>query len=176
MAPNRRMVTALSVAVLTCGPVGGGRTAAADDAVKLSGCVVRAEDGDGYLLINVPRIPAGAPGAPAEPVAAATTTIGTTGVFTNIFYWLDKDDDLMPHIGHQVQVEGDLKGDLKDGQIKIDRKAQWTEIEVESDGRDMKARVPNASIVAGPDADRTLPVLVRRVDVSTVKMLDAACR
>ena len=57
----------------------------------------------------------------------------------------------MPHIGHQVEVDGDLKGDLQDGQIKIDRKDQWTEIEVESDGRDMKARVPNTSIVAGPE-------------------------
>jgi hypothetical protein len=173
MTPNRRMATALSVAVVTCG-LGIGVAATTADAVKLSGCVVRADDGDGYLLINVPRTPALA--AQTEPAAAAPTTLGTTGVFTNIFYWLDKDDDLLAHIGHQVEVEGDLKGDLEDGQIKIDRKTQWTEIEVESDGRDMKARVPNASIVAGPDADRTLPVLVRRVDVSKVKMLDAACR
>ena len=94
----------------------------------------------------------------------------------NIFYWLDKDDALMPHIGHQVEVDGDLKGDLQDGQIKIDRKDQWTEIEVESDGRDMKARVPNTSIVPGPNADRKIAVLVRRVDVNKVRMLDATCR
>jgi hypothetical protein len=173
MTPNRRTARALCVAVLTC--VFSGRPSAVTaDAVKLSGCVVRAEDGDGYLLINAPRTPALA--SQTEPAAAAPTTLGTTGVFTNIFYWLDRDDDLMPHIGHHVEVEGDLKGELRDGQIKVDRKAQWTEIEIESDGRDMKARVPNASIVAGPDADRTLPVLVRRVDVSKVKMLDAVCR
>ena len=114
--------------------------------MKLTGCVVRAEGGDGYLLINTPREPAA---TSPEPRTTAPTTLGTAGVFTNIFYWLDKDDDLMPHVGHQVEVDGDLKGELRDGQIKIDRKDQWTEIEVESDGRDMKARVPNASIVAG---------------------------
>ena len=40
----------------------------------------------------------------------------------------------------------------------------------------MKARVPNASIVAGANADRKMSVLVRRVDVDKVRMLDATCR
>ncbi len=40
----------------------------------------------------------------------------------------------------------------------------------------MKAQVPNASIVAGPNTDRKLEVLVRRLDVEKVRMLDAACR
>ncbi len=143
------------------------------DAVKLSGCLVQGHDDDGYLLINGPRVPAGgaSPSTTASPGA-----IGTTGVVANIFYWLEKDGELAPHIGHRVEVEGDVKGDLRDGEIKIDRKDQWTEIEVKSDGRKMKARVPNTSIVAGPDADRTVNVLVRRVDVSKVRMLDAACR
>jgi hypothetical protein len=173
MTPNRRTARVLSVAVLTC-VISGKPAVATADAVKLSGCVVRAEDGDGYLLITAPRTPALA--SQTEPAAAAPTTLGTAGVFTNIFYWLDKDDDLLPHVGHHVEVDGELKGELRDGEIKVDRKAQWTEIEVESDGRDMKARVPNASIVAGPGADRTIAVLVRRVDVSKVTMLDAACR
>ena len=173
MMANRRTATALSVAAAIVGALGIGQAAAAADPVKLTGCVVRAEGGDGYLLINTPREPAS---TSPEPRTAAPTTLGTAGVFTNIFYWLDKDDDLVPHVGHQVEVEGDLKGELKDGQIKIDRKDQWTEIQVESDGRDMKARVPNASLVAAPDADRKMAVLVRRVGVNKVRMLDAACR
>ena len=103
--------------------------------------------------------------------------MGTAGVVTNIFYWLDKDDDLVPHIGHQVEVEGDLKGDLQDGEIKIDRKDQWTEIEVEvrrPRHEGAGARTPRSS--PGPNADRKIAVLVRRVDVNKVRMLDAACR
>ena len=75
-----------------------------------------------------------------------------------------------------MEIDGDLKGELRDGQIKIDRKDQWTEIEVESDGRDMKARVPNASVIAAPNADRKMAVMVRRVEVNKVRMLDATCR
>lgn len=150
-----------------------GHSRSAADKVALTGCVVRAEDGDGYLLINAPREAAS---GSAEPRVAAPTTMGTTGVFTNLFYWLDNDDDLRPHVGHHVEIQGELKGDLKDGEIKIERKQEWTEIEVESDGRDMKARVPNTSVIAGPHPDRTLSVLVRRVDVDKVRMLAATCR
>jgi hypothetical protein len=171
MTANLRMAVAFSMAALTGGAATIGYAAA--DPVTLTGCLVRAEDGDGYLLINTPREPAAASVAPRS---TAPTTVGTAGVFTNIFYWLNKDDDLLPHVGHQVEVLGDLKGELRDGQIKIDRKDQWTEIEVESDGRDLKARVPNASLIAGPDADRKMAVMVRRVEVNKVRMVDAACR
>ena len=171
MTANLRMAMALSVAALTCGATAIGHAAA--DPVTLTGCVVRAEDGDGYLLINAPRDLATPSPAPR---ATAPSTLGTAGVFTHIFYWLNKDDDLLPHVGHQVEIDGDLKGELRDGQIKIDRKDQWTEIEVESDGRDMKARVPNASVIAAPNADRKMAVMVRRVEVNKVRMLDATCR
>ena len=45
----------------------------------------------------------------------------------------------------EVEIRGDVKGDLKDGEIKLDRKDRWTELTVKSDGRTMKANVPNAS-------------------------------
>ncbi|MGH9384211.1 MAG: hypothetical protein ACRD2N_08010 [Vicinamibacterales bacterium] len=32
------------------------------------------------------------------------------------------------------------------------------------------------SVVAGPDKDRKLNILVRRIDVDKVRMLDAGCR
>jgi hypothetical protein len=146
---------------------------AAADPIKLSGCLVKAERGDGYLVINAPREPAAT--TPQEPTAVPGI-VGTTGTFANIFYWLDKDDDLAPHIGHQVEIEGDLEGQLREGEIRIDRKDSWTEIDVRSGGREMKARVPNASVVAGPNADRKVEVLVRRVSVDKVRMIDATCR
>lgn len=93
-----------------------------------------------------------------------------------MFYWLDKDDDLRQHVGHRVEVEGEVKGELKEGELEIDRKDDWTEIEVKYGGREMKAKVPNASVIAGRDADRKIDVLVKRVDVEKVRMLDAVCR
>jgi hypothetical protein len=144
------------------------------DSVKLSGCLIKGEgNGAGYLLINTPMEPGATPAAGRS---VTPGTLGTAAVFANVFYWLDKDDDLTPHVGHRVEIEGELKGDLKTGEIKIDRKDQWTELEVKSNGREMKARVPNASVVAAPNADRKIDVLVRRLDVDKVRMLDAVCR
>lgn len=162
-----------AAAIVLGGSMMTGAEARADDPITLTGCLVRAERGEGYLVINAPREPAA---TSRDGDRATPGTVGTTGVFANIFYWLDDDKELAPHIGHQVQVEGDLKGQLKDGEIKIDRKDAWTELEVKADGREMKARVPNASVVAGPNPDRKMDVLVRRVDVDKVKMLDATCR
>src|SRR4051794_34374537 len=88
---------------------------AAAESVKLTGCLVKGE-GDGYILVNSPIEPAVASASKSvEPGA-----LGTSGSFANVFYWLDSDNDLKPHIGHQIAVEGDTKGDVKEGEMKVD--------------------------------------------------------
>ena len=39
------------------------------------------------------------------------------------------------HIGHTVEIEGGLKGDLKEGEIAVERKGNWTEVTVKAEGR-----------------------------------------
>jgi hypothetical protein len=166
-------MVAFGAAVVLYGPPMTTVHLTAADTVKLSGCLIQGEgDGAGYLLVNV----AGEPGLSSANELAAPGATGTSGMFANVFYWLDKDDDLQPHVGHRVEIEGEREGDVKDGELKIERKDLWTEIEVKSVGRQMKAQVPNASVVAGRNADRKFDVLVRRVDVKKVRMVDAACR
>ena len=150
------------------------RTPPASEQVKLSGCLVKAEDDDGYLITNLP----GEPAASTADRNVATDAIGTSGAYSAVFYWLRNDDDLKDHVGHRVEIEGELKGDIKEGEIKIDRKDNWTEIEVKSGGDDMKARVPNAYLFrdTARDKDRTISVLVRKVDVDHVKMISADCK
>ena len=46
---------------------------------------------------------------------------GTSGDYTTLFYWLDGSGDLNQHIGHRVEIAGDLKGDVKEGEITTDR-------------------------------------------------------
>jgi hypothetical protein len=171
---RRNLGSALAVAIALAGAAEL-RVDAQDKDVKLTGCVVRGEDGDGYLLTNGPGEPAWQRSADANVSPGA---VGTSGAFATVFYWLDEDDELEKHVGHFVEVEGEVEGDLEDGEIKIDRKDDWTEIEVESDGDHLKARVPHSSVFAAPgrDSDRNLNVLVRRVDVERVKLIDAACR
>ena len=145
-----------------------------DDKIKLNGCLVKAEGDDGYLITNLPSEPA--PSSADRSVA--TSAIGTSGAFSTVFYWLRNDDDLKAHVGHRVEVEGELKGDIKEGEIKLERKDNWTELEVKSGGDEMKAKVPNASIFPDPtrDKDRKISALVRKVDVNHVKMVSANCR
>jgi hypothetical protein len=152
----------------------GSASRAADKSVKLSGCLIRGEgDGAGYLLANPPTEPwLNSPGRQVTPSA-----LGTSGDYATIFYWLDGNGDLRQHIGHRVEIEGDLTGDVKDGEIKTDRKENWTEVTVKADGRTMKAHVPNTSIfpASDRDKDRKSDILVRRVDVKRVRMVSAAC-
>jgi hypothetical protein len=145
-----------------------------DEKVKLNGCLVQAEGDDGYLITNLPS----EPGSTTTDRNPTTTAIGTSGAYSTVFYWLKNDDDLKKNVGHRVEIEGELKGDIKEGEIKLDRKDNWTELEVKSDGDTMKAKVPNAYIFPDPtrDKDRKLPTLVRKVDVDHVKMLSASCQ
>ena len=147
---------------------------AADKTAKLSGCLIRGEGDDaGYLLANPPTEPSlNSPGRQVTPSA-----LGTSGDYATIFYWLDGNGDLKQHIGHRVEVEGDLKGDVKDGEIETDRKDNWTDLTVKADGRTMKVHVPNTSIfpASNRDKDRKSDILVRRVDVKRVRMVSASC-
>jgi len=150
------------------------QAADAAEKLKLNGCLVQAEGDDGYLITNLPSEP--------SPTTAdrnpTTTAIGTSGTYSTVFYWLKNDDDLKKNVGHRVEIEGEAKGDIEQGEIKLDRKDNWTELEVKSDGDTMKAKVPNAYIFPDPnsDKDRKISALVRKVDVDHVKMLSASCQ
>ena len=168
------MMGLIAAATVTVAGLNTSVQAAADEKVKLNGCLVKAEGDDDYLITNLPSEP-GASTADRNPT---TSAIGTAGAYSTVFYWLRNDDDLKKHVGHRVEIEGDVKGDIKEGEIKLDRKDNWTEIEVKSDGDDMKAKVPNAYIFPDPtkDKDRKISTLVRKVDVEHVKMLSASCQ
>jgi hypothetical protein len=175
LLPRQLAVTALLVCtfVMTvCAAASAGD--AQDKRVKLSGCLIRGDgDGAGYLLANPPTEPMlNSPGRQVTP-----SVLGTSGDYATIFYWLDGDDDLRQHVGHRVEVEGDLREDVKDGEITTERKENWTELTVKADGRTMKAQVPNTSIFPATNRDKTRKgdILVRRVDVERVRMLGATC-
>ena len=175
MKIHRSILLGLSVAttLLVAGAnssAGAGR----DEKIKLNGCLIKAEGDKDYLITNLPS----EPGSSASADRVTTTAIGTAANFSNVFYWLGGDDDLKKHVGHRVEIDGELKGDIKEGQIKVDRKDNWTELEVKSDGHEMKAKVPNAYMFAEPnrDKDRKISALVRKVDVNHVHMVSATCQ
>jgi hypothetical protein len=174
MSIGRCAFSALLAATFVAAPLSHAVARADNNDIKLSGCLVKGEgDGSGYLLTNSPAEPAWQHSADPN---VAPSAVGTTGTYATIFYWLDGDSDLKRNVGHRVAIEGELKGDLKDGQIDVDRKDRWTEMTVKSDGRTMKARVPHMSVVAPESGkDQKSRILVRKVDVSKVTMLAASC-
>ena len=145
--------TALAFTFVTAWAAAGGAAPVPDDkSVKLSGCLIRGEgDGAGYLLTNTSAEPwLAPPGGQVTPSA-----LGTSGDHATLFYWLDGSGDLKQHIGHRVEIAGDLKGDVKEGEITTERKDNWTEVTVKADGRMMKANVPNTSMFPAPTQTRT---------------------
>lgn len=177
MKKHRTLLMALVAGVVSAGI--GVNTAvqadARDDKIKLSGCLIKADEGDGFLITNLPSEPGS---ASAGDRRVTTDAIGTAGSFSPVFYWLGDNDDLKKNVGRRVEVEGELKGDIKEGEIKLEPKDNWTELQVKSDGHSMKAKVPNAYIF--PDAtrekDRKISAMVRKVDVDHVKMVSASCQ
>ncbi len=108
------VVTAVLAFTVGTSWAAGGAPSPDDKTVKLSGCLIRGDgDGAGYLLTNTSAEPwLASPGRQVTPSA-----LGTTGDYATLFYWLDGDGDLKQHVGHRVEIEGDLKGDVKEGEI-----------------------------------------------------------
>ena len=169
-----RLLTIATTFGLFAGSLGdAAETTGREDEIKLSGCLIRGEEGAAYLLTNAPGDPAI---FKADDHRVAPSAVGTSGGFATIFYWLYGNDELNEHVGQRVDVEGELEGDVRDGEIRTLRKDGWTEVEVTSSGHTMKARVPNASFLWAADRDNEKGrILIRRVNVEKVKMVGAGC-
>jgi hypothetical protein len=88
-----------------------------------------------------------------------------------VFYWLEDDEDLAKHVGQLIEVKGDL-GDFKKGEVEIDRKGDFTEIELKLGDKEEKARVPTAWLgVARSEGE--FDIVARKIDVDEVKVLGA---
>jgi len=157
----------LAVAILAAA-----NSAAANDDIRLSGCLVRGQNRQGYLMTNVPGEAAWQ--RPGDAIVIPGS-VGTSGTVTSILYWLEKKDGLDDHVGHFIEIEGKLQGDLQDGEIKVTPKGEWTEVEVEAGGKSLKAQVPRSVLIIPDKGERKLDVLVRRVEPQRVRMLGAVC-
>ena len=165
---RRNWTAALLVVALIVATV-----AAADDDIRLSGCLVRGENGHGYLVTNVLGEAAWQRSADATVVPGP---VGTSGTVSSILYWLEERNGLDAYAGHYIEVDGKFQGDLKEGHVEITMKDEWADIEIESDGQSMKAQVPRSSaLVAAETGERRLDVLVRRVVPQRIRMLAAGC-
>jgi len=143
-----------------------------DDDVTIRGCVVRAERytpaekvplvwGRNEMLVSM-----------SDPMGLRGRTDNNAG---RLFYWLD-DEDLTKHVGKMVEIKGDLK-DVEKGEVEVDRKDDYTTIELKFDGKTEKARIPTPWFRSGgPSNDKDYQVVVQRIDVDGVREMGACDR
>ncbi len=104
--------TCVARAVVCAGLLMAAQPARADSSeVTLSGCLVKAADEAGYLVTNGPAEFTGKRNGAGK---VSLNAFGATGGFAAVIYWIENKDALTPHIGHFVEVEGELKVDRKD--------------------------------------------------------------
>jgi hypothetical protein len=155
--------------------------AADDEKVTITGCAVRG-DGDGFLLANA-----------VERTTQTTTTTGPAGTTvssttaratkpTRVLYWLDDDDDVVePHFGKQVEIVGEVEGDIDGGEIDIEREEGQVELEIDADGRKATVKLPEVPSAVGTagsvdDDEVELNYLVRKLDVKSARVIAETCQ
>ena len=164
----------LASAVAASSPQQATVTVNGDD-ITLTGCVVPAAQTvaspEALIWTRGQMMLAGA-GAAA---GTAPNAIGARGIAGRVFYWLDDEDGLRKHVGQRVEVKGELE-DFEEGEIEVERDGEFTEIELDIDGRKEEARVPTAWLGAAAPDDATFKIVAREVDVKTIKVLGACAR
>jgi hypothetical protein len=105
-----------------------------------------------------------------------------------VLYLLDdlkkEDHDSALFAGRRVEVRGELKGDLKKGEMKVDRDGDQVKLEVKADGKTIKTKLPvdtfdqpygAVGTSGAPDHDRKFDVVVRKLEVKDARIVDGTC-
>jgi len=156
---------------------------AAEEKVTLVGCAVKGNgDGDGFLLANSVEQTTRTTVTPTPAGAAISQTTTNEMKPARILYWLDDDDhEVAKLMGQLIEVTGEVEGDVKRGEIEIERENGMIELEIKADGRKANVKladVPSAVGTAGSvkDHEVELPYLVRKLDVKSAKSIAPSCR
>lgn len=153
----------------------------AQEKVTITGCAVKGTgDGDGFLLVNsVEQTTRTTPSATGATVSSTTTTEMKSA---RVLYWLDDDDDEVQKLmGQLVEVTGEVEGDVKRGEIAVERENGMIELEIKAGDRKATVKladVPSAIGTSGSVKDREteLPYVVRKLDVKSAKSIAPTCQ
>ena len=138
-----------------------------EDDITIRGCVTRAER---YAPVDRMPLVWSRHDILVSIVDGRSDRPGSERPAGRLFYYLD-DEDLTEHIGRIVEIKGDLK-DVEKGEVEIERKDDFTTIELEFPGHKEKARIPTPWFSTARSGDeRDYQVVVQRVDVDDVRVL-----
>ena len=184
MSSLTRILSVAALSVIFAAPVAAQQARAGDkdDQIVITGCVMRSGDkntsgprsllvwsrGDVYLESAITQTKRSETGG---------LPVGTAGTHDVVFYWIDDENDLKKYAGRQVEIVGELADDLDKGEIEIDQKSPFTQIQFKVNGKEAKVQVPSGWLgpaTSGKDAE--FDMLVRTVDVEKVTDLGACSR
>ena len=157
--------------------------AADDQKVTITGCAVRGDgDGDGFLLANTVEQTTRTTKTTGPSGTAVTSSTATSMKPSRVIYWLDDDDDVVePHLGKQVELVGEVEGDIDAGEIDIEREDGQVELEIDADGRKATVKLPEVPSAVGTagsvdDDEKELNYLVRKLDVKSARVIAESCQ
>lgn len=180
----RNAVLAAVVAIALASPAGAQQKPAGDfdDQVVITGCVMNAGErgasgprslivwskGDVYLDTAVVQHRFSEHGG---------GPVGTGGTHATVFYWVDDEDDFAKHVGHRVEVVGELGGRLETGDIEVEPDGPFTRMEFDAGGKEATARVPSSWLgPMTPGKEAKFDIVLRTVDVEKVTVLGPCSR
>ncbi len=181
-------LTSIAGAIVVTALVAAGATVqvkAADgqEKVTLTGCAVKGTgDGDGFLLANSVEQTTRTTTTPTPTGSTVSSTTSSEMKAARILYWLDDDDDEVAKLmGQLIEVTGEVEGDVKRGEIEVERENGMIELEIKADGRKANVKladVPSAIGTSGSVKDREVELryVVRKLDVKSAKSLAPSCR
>jgi hypothetical protein len=100
--------------------------------------------------------------------------VATAGIEDVVLYWLDDEDDFAKHAGKKVEIVGEMSA-LEKGDVEVENKGPFTEIEFDVKGSETKVQVPTAWLMI-PDREKDFEVMVRTIDVEKVTVIGACGR
>jgi hypothetical protein len=147
--------------------------------VTVTGCVVRGSGG--YLLTNVAEGGYDDQATRSSSFPPPAVVPSETPHLAQVLYWFENDDKLDGHEGQRVQVEGKLEGDLKKGEMEVERKGDRVELEAKAGGKKVKAILPVTEALVGTSGDPgkkkvEMDYMVRRFKVKSVKTITSTCQ
>ena len=181
-----KLTSIAAAIVLTALAIGSrpARVTAAEEKVTLTGCAVKGNgDGDGFLLANSVEQTTRTTTTPTPAGSTVSSTTTTNEMKpARILYWLDDDDhEVAKLMGQLIEVTGEVEGDVKRGEIEVERENGMIELEIKADGRKANVKladVPSAIGTAGAvkDHETELPYVVRKLDVKSAKSVAPSCK
>lgn len=120
--------------------------------VTLTSCVERAQNGDDkFVLTHVADVP-------TQPAPHG-----------RVVYWIEKVDQIKPHVGHQVRLTGKIT-DV--GKNEIETKKGGTVVEIEGHGKEVKTSADKAGVAS---TGHDVPTTVLTLALDKVEMVADKC-